>query len=121
MTEVKRWLLVVGAAVMTVLMTWIGLKLLFASGTMSRGLLFLLGCGAVLGGVFVVTEARGRARAWGAALIAVGFYYFARSSGVISAPWLGRLLGLASIIAAVVLGYIAVTYVNSQDKKNPRE
>ena len=92
---------------LNIFLVWFGWRLLLADNYPSSTELFLLGCGCVLSGVFALSSTLPNREIWTVALIFVGGYYFARAGGVIDGAWLARLLGLASIAAAIIMTYIA--------------
>lgn len=110
MSELKKWLVIIGAALLCVALLWFGYALMTQPAITSAGVLFAIGCGAVLGGVFILgTPSKGRL--WGVVLIGVGLYYFARATSFFESAWLTRLLGVASWAAAILVGYLAVSVV----------
>jgi hypothetical protein len=113
--SVRQFLLLVGVMIIDIFLVWFGFKLLLANNDASRGQLFLVGCAAVLSGVFALSSQLPKREIWSIALILVGVYYFARADGIISNPILSRLLGLVSIGAAVLLTYIALPRNNQTD------
>jgi hypothetical protein len=100
-------LILVGAMILNVFLVWFGFKLLLGHEDSSKGALFLLGCVSTLAGVFALSSSLPNNQIWTIVLILVGVYFFARADGMISGPWLSRLLGLASLGAACLITYIA--------------
>jgi len=114
MSEFKKWLVVIGAAVLCVALIWFGWRLITVPAVTSVGVLFVMGCAAVLGGVFVLGNPEGKARQLGVILLLVGCYYFARAAGWFEHAWLTRALGVASLVAAAVVGYVALKTVQAK-------
>lgn len=121
MSELKKWLVIVGAAVLCVALLWFGYTLITHPTVTSTTALFVIGCGSVFGGVFVLGTPSGKGRLWGLVLIAVGLYYFARAGEFFDRPWLTRLLGVASWIAAVTVGYVALKLVQAKPVRQQSE
>jgi drug/metabolite transporter (DMT)-like permease len=96
------------AVLFSIVLVWIGSKFLFFnSDHLSSTWYFILGLLIILGGILFVSSPDFRNYWWiGAILILIGIYLFARASDAISQPWLARILGAASWLAAAILLYI---------------
>ena len=106
--DFRQFLVLVGAMIVDIFLVWFGFKLLFLDNDATKTQLFLLGCGSTIGGVFALSSKLKNSIKFGSILVFVGVYYFARSGEIIHGAWLARILGLASITAAIILGYIAL-------------
>lgn len=104
-TRLKKIALTTAAALLSIALLWFGFRLLLTTEAVSTGILFLIGCTATLGGVFVFSSDSTKVKLWGLGLIGLGIYYFARTSGLIVDPWLLRILGAISVVAAATLFY----------------
>jgi len=92
--------------VIAIFLVWFGLQFLFFDNQASPGVLFLLGIGFTLGGVFTLTSFLPKKIYISGALIVAGLYYFGRASGQIEGAWIAKLLGIASLVAAVLVVYV---------------
>jgi hypothetical protein len=94
------------AVLLAILLLWIGDTLLFKpTDSFNATLLFLAGCGLILAAVFSVGS--GIHLGWKRllAIIILGFYLTARAIGTVKVPWLARIGGGGSWIAAGYLIY----------------
>jgi hypothetical protein len=90
----------------SLLLVVFGSRMLFYPADDINGLvLLLLGLGLVLGSVFIFIPSYSDWRLF-VLIIGIGFYFCIRAAGGIDIPWLARLLGIASWIAAAILLYI---------------
>jgi hypothetical protein len=111
--EIKKWLVVIVAAIAFVLFMWFGWRLLTAPAAATATQMFILGCLASLGGL-VIFGVPSKFRFWGLALFLVGVYYFARASGTFTSAWLIRVLGIASLVAAAMVGYLTWKFTQAK-------
>jgi hypothetical protein len=93
---------------LAIIMLWTGIQLLFLTGRMHPGGIFLLGILSVLCGIYGVANSRTVAVEASVMMITIGFYFLAATSGIIRGTWLSRLLGLASFIAAGTILYMTL-------------
>jgi ammonia channel protein AmtB len=105
--DLKHFLLLIAAMILNVFFVWFGFKFLLGNNDFSKGGLFLMGCISTLAGVFALSSSLPNNQIWTIVLILVGVYFFARADGIIEGAWLSRLLGLASLVAAGIITYIA--------------
>lgn len=103
--RLKKITLIIAAVLLSMALLWFGFRLLLTTEAISTGQLFLIGCTATIGGVYVFSSDNTKLKLWGLGLIALGIYYFARTSGLIVDPWLLRILGAISVVAAATLFY----------------
>jgi hypothetical protein len=106
--SLKQFLILVGAMIINIFLVWFGAKLLFTQNLVTDTQLFWLGFASTIAGVFALSSNFKMKGKLGAILVLLGVYYFARADGIIKGAWLARLLGLASILAAAILLYIAL-------------
>lgn len=107
------------AILLSIILIWFGSKFLFFTGdAVNSTQLFVFGVALVIGGILMLSlpELSKNWRA-GALLVAAGFYFFARASGEIEMPWLARIIGIASWLAAALLLYITWPTRGSQRVK----
>lgn len=109
------------AVLVSLFLLWFGSHGLFASAyDLSEGQLILLGIILVLAGIFWLGPAELREFWWvSLILVLMGFYAFARAAGIIDAPWLARLVGILSWLAAAILLYI--TWPGRQTKISTKD
>ena len=107
--DLRQWLVLIGVMIINVFLVWFGLKLLFFDHIVSQVQLFLLGCAGAFCGVFVLSSGHPRRGLYGTILVLVGVYYFARAADVFRGALFSKALGLASLAAAVILTYIALS------------
>lgn len=106
-SELKKWGVAIGTGIVSGLLLWCGVRLLVGTIIPSGFALFLIGLAALAAGFFVIRlGALGRLRWYGAILFVLSVYFFGRSTGTISWPWLGRLFGLACVFAALLIVYV---------------
>lgn len=106
------------AVLFSIILVWFGSKFLFFTNDhISSAGYFWSGLALMLGGILYLASPDFRKYWWvGAILVLIGIYLFARASGVIEFPWLARILGAASWLAAVILLYI--TWPGKKKEKN---
>jgi len=104
----RQFVILVGAMVINIFLVWFGIKLLSSGSIASHGQLFLLGLVCTLCGLFTLSSNVNKKEIWGVSFFLVGLYAFARASTLIERAWLGKILGIASIVAAIVLTYIVI-------------
>jgi hypothetical protein len=100
----KEWLLFGLSLICAGFFAWFGFRFIAFGDTVSSQELFLLGVAQVIGGIII----SGSEHHWsiGFSVVAIGFYSFARSAGIIKLPILGYVIALASWAAGVLLLYI---------------
>jgi len=104
--HIGSWPMFALGIIIAIFLVWFGLQFLFFNNQASPGVLFLLGIGFTLGGVFSLTSPIPKKIYISSALVLAGLYYFGRASGQIEGAWLAKLLGIASLVAAVIVVYI---------------
>lgn len=82
------------------ILVWTGIQMLWLTGRVHPGTVYLLGLICVLAGMYGIAHINTVSKESVWILITIGFYFLAATSGVIRGTWLSRLLGLASFIAA---------------------
>ena len=96
------------AVLSSIILGWMGSRLLFMDSAAASGLIFFV-CGLLLllGGILLLPKG-GIKYHWQAGILVslIGMYLLARWSGAIAEPWLARILGSASWLAALILLYI---------------
>ncbi len=97
------------AVLVAILLFWLGGRLLFLTTTGSfDGVLYIVsGLLVLLGGICMLTALTMKWH-WQIAgvLLLLGVYLLARATGSIAEPWLARVLGVASWLAACIVLYI---------------
>lgn len=104
----QRLLLLAGVVLVDVFLVWFGIKLLTFSHNLSSTEFFILGLAACFGGLFTVAPPNKVRVIVSGTVFGLGLYFFLRAFGVIQSSVLSTTLGIASIIAAVILAYIVV-------------
>lgn len=97
------------AILLGLVLFWFGSKFLFfPNDRLSDTQLFWSGLLVSMGGVLMLSSPDFR-NVWKISLLIIvtGLYFFARAAGVIEMPWLARILGVASWLAALLMLYIA--------------
>lgn len=107
--KIKRLFYFSLAVLLALILFWFGSKFLFfTNDRLNDTQLFIAGILSVIGGIFMLTNPA-FAKAWGISVLIIisGFYFFARSAGIIEMPWLARILGVAAWLAAAFMLYFA--------------
>ena len=100
-----RFALLVGAMIVNIFLVWFGGKLLQANPHITDTQYFLLGCGLTIGALYAIS---GGLVPWGFFLMLVAIYFFGRGSGEVQTAWLGKLLGILSILSAILFTYVVL-------------
>lgn len=117
----RNWLVIIGGAAVVSALIWFGFRLLLISGSPSPLEFFILGCLAMLGGIVAFSTPSTTSRLGGVGLMVYALYSFLRGLDIISRPWLTTILGYASLVAAVVAGYVAwkATQQSTESTRQP--
>lgn len=109
--RIQKILLLIGVAILDIFFVWFAVKLFRTNPGLSTTELYLAGFAACFGGIFIASSESSQRFAAGGGVFAVGVYYFLRATNVINTPLLTTGLGIASLLAAGLLTYIAVSSV----------
>lgn len=104
----QRALLLAGTLIIDIFLVWFGFKLLTAAPDIGSTGLFMIGTAACFGGLFIMAPPTKVRLTGGGIVFLVGVYYLLRAFGIIESRILVTVLGLASLLAAVILTYIVM-------------
>lgn len=111
------------AVLLALILFWFGSKFLFfTSDHISDTQYFIFGIFLTIGGVFMLSSPDFRS-AWKISVLITlsGFYFFARAADIIEMPWLARILGVSSWLAALLALYITWPGHRQHAKKDRNE